>query len=182
VALILLLVTGELEIQMAKIDRQEAEEEQPAGNKKKLIIIIVSVLLLAGISTGAMLMFLGGDEEPVDAVAGEEKKPVKGDPAYFELKPFTVNLGPEDPVAYVQIQIQVLSYYSEVSADLEKHTPLIRNNLSLLFGQQKSADLRSPEGKLALQKKVHEQIQGIIKKYGSGGEVDGVFFTNFVMQ
>ena len=51
-----------------------------------------------------------------------------------------------------------------------------------MLGSQKSAELRSPEGKAALQKKVHQAVQDVIDKYGSGGEVDNVFFTDFVMQ
>lgn len=165
---------------MAK--KEEIEEEEPKGGKKKMIFIIVGALLLVGISVGVTIMLLGGDDDATDTAALEEAKPDKGDPTYIELKPFTVNLDPEDPVGFLQVQIQVLTYYSEVSSDIEKHKPLIRNNLTLLFGQQKSADLRSQEGKQSLQKKVHESIQNIIQKYGAGGEVDNVFFTNFVMQ
>lgn len=160
----------------------EELEEQPKGSKKKMIIIIVVALLLIGISVGITVMLLGGGDDAEDTAALEEAKPQKGDPTYIELKPFTVNLDPQDPVGFLQVQIQVLTYYSEVSSEIEKHKPLIRNNLTLLFGQQKSADLRSPEGKQLLQKKVHESIQQIINKYGSSGEVDNVFFTNFVMQ
>lgn len=166
---------------MAKKEEVE-EEEKPKGSKKKIIFIIVGALLLVGISVGATILLLGGSDEDVDTASVEEAGPEKGDPTYIELKPFTVNLDPEDPVGFLQVQIQVLTYYAEVSSDIEKHKPLIRNNLTLLFGQQKSADLRSPEGKEALQKKVLESIQNIIQKYGAGGEVDNVFFTNFVMQ
>lgn len=160
---------------------QQEPEQQATGGKKKLIILVVAALLLVGVSVGVTVMLLGGDKSALEEVV-EEVKPQKGDPSYIELKPFTVNLDPEDPVGFLQIQIHVLTYFSEVSADLQKHKPLIRNNLTLLFGQQKSADLRSPEGKQALQKKVLESIQAVIEKYGSGGEVDNVFFTNFVMQ
>lgn len=166
---------------MAKKEEVE-EEEKPKGSKKKIIFIVVGALLLVGISVGTTIMLLGGSDEDVDTASVEEAGPEKGDPTYIELKPFTVNLDPEDPVGFLQVQIQVLTYYAEVSSDIEKHKPLIRNNLTLLFGQQKSADLRSPEGKEALQKKVLESIQNIIQKYGAGGEVDNVFFTNFVMQ
>lgn len=162
-------------------DTDEAEEE-PKSGKKKLIIIIVGVLLLVGISVGATLMLIGGSETEDEVATEEEAKPEKGDPSYIELKPFTVNLDPEDSVGFLQVQIQVLTYFEEVTADLEKHKPLIRNNLTLLFGEQKSMDLRTPEGKEILQKKVHESIQQVINKYGSGGEVDNIFFTNFVMQ
>jgi flagellar FliL protein len=126
-------------------------------------------------------MLFGGDSEQIDEVQ-DEAKPEKGDPVYIQLKPFTVNLDPQDPVSFLQVQIQVLTYFQEVSADIEKHKPLIRNNLTLLCAEQKSAELRSPEGKQAFQKKVLETIQGIVDKYGSGGKVDNVFFTNFVMQ
>jgi flagellar protein FliL len=163
-----------------------AEEEQvqaeTTASKKRLIIIIVGALLLVGIAVGVGMMFLGGNDAETDEAAVEETGPTKGDAVYFEFKPFTVNLSADDTVGFLQVQIQVLTYYDEVAAQLEKHTPLIRNNLTLLFAQQKSIDLRTPEGKQDLQKKVLETIQGVINKYGKGGEVDNVFFTNFVMQ
>jgi len=157
------------------------EIEEGGGGKKKLILLIVGALLLVGISVGVTLMLLGGDEPAAEAEAVVEE-PVKGDPVYIELKPFTVNLDPQDPVGFLQVDIQILTYFSEVSEDLEKHKPLIRNNLTVLFGQQRSADLRSVEGKEALQNKVRETIQQVVDKYGSGGQVDNVFFNNFVMQ
>jgi len=163
-------------------DKQPAEEtEEGKGGKKKIIIMIVGALLLMGISVGATVMLLGGGSAQ-EEVAAEEAEPDKGDPVYIGLKPFTFNLAPADPVGFLQLEIQVLTYADEVSSDLETHRPLIRNNLTLLFGQQKSIDLRSPEGKQGLQKKVHESVQQVINKYGTGGEVDNIFFTNFVMQ
>ncbi len=162
----------------------EAENEEGGGGKKKLIIIIVAALVLVGAGVGGALMFMGGDEQAQTAQAEPETppKPEKGDPTYIELKPFTVNLDPEDPVGFLQISLQVLTYYQDVAEQIEKNKPLIRNNLTLLFGQQKSADLRSPEGKTELQKKAKETIQQVIDKYGDGGEVENVYFTGFVMQ
>jgi flagellar FliL protein len=163
-------------------NKEEAEAEEGGGSsKKKLIIIVVGALLLVGISVGVTLMLLGGGEEAAPEEMAEPE-PVKSDPVYTELKQFTVNLAPEDPVTYLQVQLQILSYFPEVTADLEKHKPLIRNNLTLLLGQQVSAELRSPEGKQALQDKVLESVQQVIDKYGNGGEVDNVYFTKFVMQ
>lgn len=177
---------------MSKLEKQMAKEEKPAededgeeggGGKKKMIIIIVGVVLLIGIAVGATLFFMGGDEVAAEATEEVVEETPKGDPVYIEVKPaFTVNLDPNDPVGFLQVGIQVLTYYEEVGEELTTHMPLIKNNLFTLFGSQKSADLRTPEGKAALQKKVHEAIQEIIDKYGSGGEVDNIFFTSFVMQ
>ena len=68
-------------------------------------------------------MFLGGGESNSTEVV-EEVKPEKGDPTYVEFKPFTVNLGPDDPVGFLQVQINVLTYFSEVAEELETHKPL----------------------------------------------------------
>ena len=164
-------------------DAGEAAAENSGGGKKKLILIVLGVLLLIGIGAGGALMFLGGESTGSETEVVEQAPVVKGDPAYVDLKPaFTVNLDPQDPVGFLQISIQVLTYDDEVAADLEKHKPLIRNNLVVLFGKQKSVDLRSPEGKEKLQKSALESVQQVISQYGSGGEVDNIFFTNFVMQ
>ena len=166
---------------MAKEESVE-EEAEGGGSKKKLIIIIVGALLLVGGAIGGTLMFVGGGDEsaPVEA---EEEVIEKGDPTYVDLKPaFTVNLAPEDSVGFLQISIQVLTHSSDVAAAIEKHKPLIRNNLVTLFGQQNSIELRAPEGKEALQKAAHTLVQKVIDDQGGGGEVDNVFFTSFVMQ
>ncbi len=154
--------------------------EEPAG-RRKLWIIVISILLLVGITTGVAFLFIDDESADVEVTLEEEKNNRK-DPIYIELKPFTVNLGPDDPVGFLQVQIQVLTYDQDVSEGLEKHKPMIRNNLTILFGEQKSSALRSGEGKLKLQSDILDSIQQIIDQYGSGGMVENVFFTNFVMQ
>ena len=145
-----------------------------------MIFIIVGAVLLVGISVGVTIMLLGGGSNT--DVVEEDPGPVKGDAEYVELKPFTVNLAADDSVGFLQTQIHVLTYYSEVAEQLDTHKPLIRNNLTVLFAQQQSESLRSSTGKEQLQQQVLETVQEVITKYGSGGEVDSVFFTNFVMQ
>ncbi|MFT5218327.1 MAG: flagellar FliL protein [Planctomycetota bacterium] len=158
------------------------EAEATGGGKKTLILIIVGALVLVGGSVGGTIAILGvgGSDEPaVEEVA----EVVKGDPSYIDLKPpFTVNLAPEDPVSFLQVSMQILTFNNDVAEELEKHKPLIRNNLVVLFGKQQSADLRTPEGKTKLQLAALEVVQSVINKYGSAGEVDNIFFTTFVMQ
>jgi flagellar FliL protein len=164
------------------VEEEEEVEAQSGGGKKKLIIIIVAALLVIGGAVAGALFFMGGDDG--EAMAEEEEVVVeKSNPTYVDLDPpFTVNLDPDDSVGFLQVSIQVLTYNDDVAADIEKHKPLIRNNLVTLFGKQKSIDLRAPEGKEKLQKAVLEAIQAIVDKSGGGGEVDNVFFTSFVMQ
>jgi len=165
-------------------EADEAEEaEAKSGGKLKLILIAVSALILVGGSIGGTLLIVGGSDDSAEVEAEEEVEVSRGDPSYVDLKPaFTVNLAPEDPVGFLQISMQVLTFNDDVAKDLEKHKPLIRNNLLVLFGQQKSAELRVPEGKEQLQKTALETVQTVVNEHGSGGEVDNVFFTSFVMQ
>ena len=168
---------------MAEEEQQvEAEAEATGGGKKKLIFIIVGVILLIGGSIGGTLLIVGGGETAQTEVE-EEVDVSRGDASYVDLKPaFTVNLAPEDPVGFLQISMQVLTFDDDVAEEIEKHKPLIRNNLVVLFGEQSSAELRAPEGKERLQKSALDTVQTVINKHGSGGEVDNVFFTSFVMQ
>ncbi|MDH3634224.1 MAG: flagellar basal body-associated FliL family protein [Gammaproteobacteria bacterium] len=163
-------------------EEQQGEAETTGGSKKTLIFIILGVVLLIGGSVGGTLLIVGGGDS-AEAEVEEEVEVSRGDASYIDLKPaFTVNLAPEDPVGFLQISMQVLTFDDDVAEELEKHRPLIRNNLVVLFGKQKSAELRAPEGKERLQKSALETVQTVINKHGSGGEVDNVFFTSFVMQ
>jgi flagellar FliL protein len=167
---------------MAEEEQQaEAEAEVTGGGKKKLVFIILGALLLIGGSIGGTLLIVGSDDETAEV--SETAEPSRDDPSYVDLKPaFTVNLAPEDPVGFLQISMQVLTFNDDVAKDLEKHKPLIRNNLLVLFGKQSSAELRAAEGKERLQKSALDTVQTVINQHGSGGEVDNVFFTSFVMQ
>ena len=163
-------------------EEKEGEAENAGSGKKKLILIIVGALLLVGIGVGATLLLLGGDSSE-EASSTEPQEEVRGDPVYVDLDPpFTVNLDPEDSVGFLQISMQILTYDEKVAEDLGKHKPLIRNNLVTLFSQQKSIGLRTSAGKQDLQQSALDLIQTIISNHGSGGDVDDVFFTTFVMQ
>ncbi len=166
-----------------KAEAETEEEAATGGGKKKLIFIALGALLLVGGSIGGTLLIVGGGDDSAEAEVTEEVEVVRDDPSYIDLKPaFTVNLAPEDPVGFLQISMQVLTFNDDVAKDLEKHKPLIRNNLLVLFGEQSSAELRAPEGKEKLQKSALETVQTVVNEQGSGGEVDNVFFTSFVMQ
>ena len=164
-------------------EEQQPEVEKSGAGKMKMILIIVSALVLVGGSIGGTLLIVGGDDDTAEAAVEEEVEVARDDASYIDLKPpFTVNLAPDDPVAFLQVSMQVLTFNDDVAEELEKHKPLIRNNLVVLFGKQISAELRAPEGKERLQKSALDTVQSVINQHGSGGEVDNVFFTSFVMQ
>jgi len=178
---------------MADNDKKEevTEEEEGGSSKKKIIIFsVIGALVLIGATVGGMMMFLGGDKPAADDEVVEEvvEEVIEIlDPFYVKLGPgFTVNLQPGDPVAFLQVNLQILTFDEEISEALTKHRPTIKNNLGVIFSTQASADLKTMEGKEKLRVIVLEDIRKIIARFEDGEaaakKVENVFFTSFVMQ
>lgn len=174
-----------------KDKKEEVTEEEGGSSKKKIIIIsVIAALVLIGATVGIMMVFLTGDK-PADGAAVEEEAVEEVveifDPFYVKLDPgFTVNLQPGDPVSFLQVNLQILTFDEGISEALTKHIPTIKNNLGVIFSTQASADLKTVEGKEKLRKIVLEDIQKTIARFEGGEEaakkVENVFFTSFVMQ
>jgi flagellar FliL protein len=66
---------------------------------------------------------------------------------------------------------------------LEKNSPIIRNDLLLLFGNKHVEEVSSNEGKEALRAAALETVRKIASDEGHKPEsIEAVYFTSFVMQ
>lgn len=164
-------------------EKDIAEDEVQGGGKKKLIIIIAAaVVLLLGAGAAAFFL-LGGEDE--DAAAGEEEvaEVVESDPVYHELDPtFVVNLPPGGPAKMLQIAIQIMTRTPTVVDTLKNNDPMIRHHVLNLLESQDSATLMTLDGKKALQQGLHDLLGEQLKSLKEPGEIQGIFFTQFVMQ
>ena len=162
------------------------EGEEGRGGKKKLIIfagIGWLVLLLGG--GGAFFMLSGGNEEALaggedaaEAIIEEPKMAV-----YHALEPaFVVNFPGNSKHRFLQLDLEVMARSEEAIAAVEQHSPMIRNNLLMLFGGTDSGDLRTREGKEKLRADVLAELQKILTDETGEPGVEQVFFTSFVMQ
>ncbi|MBW9257189.1 MAG: flagellar basal body-associated FliL family protein [Candidatus Thiodiazotropha sp. (ex. Lucinisca nassula)] len=165
---------------------EEASEELDLGEEKsgksKLIIIIaiVAVLLIGG--GLAAFFLLGGEEEATDeAVAEEPVEEEKGPAQYLDFKPpFVVNMPGRPSLLQIGVSIRV---YSEPMAEFIRHNdPMIRHHLLDLLSTKDGKSLKTREAKEALQAEMLEALNKVVKELEGPGEVDGVFFTSFVMQ
>ncbi len=177
-------------------DDQEGDDLEQAESKKKgstgkIIVIIVAVLLLLGGGAGAGLYFIGalGPEEKVaseddeDYEEDEEETETRAEAIYVDLHPaFTVNLQGKSKARFLQASVQVLTREPEVEEQIKQHSPMIRNKLVMLFSGKTSQELRTIEGKEALQNEARSAIDGVLKAENGEGGVEAVFFTSFVMQ
>jgi flagellar FliL protein len=164
-------------------EKDIAAEEDGGGGKKKLIIIIAAAVLLLTIGGAAAFFLLAGDGAE-DGEASEEVAEVEqGDPVYHKLDPaFVVNLPSGGPAKMLQIAIEVMTRNPSVVETLSSNDPMIRHHLLDLLEQQRSADLMTIEGRKALQAAVQTLIGEKLDQLEEPGEIQGVFFTQFVMQ
>ena len=167
---------------MAEEEKKDDEaQEGEGGSKKKLIIIIAIVAVLAvGLSVGVTLFLLGGDEEaPAEDVIEE---PVKEPASYFDIKPpFLVTFNVDGRQRYMQISVTVSSRDSAALDALDLHMPMIRSQLLNTYADQDFELIRTEEGKVALQAKTVEVINKVLERE-DGGEIENIYFTNFVLQ
>jgi flagellar protein FliL len=154
------------------------------GKRKKLIIIAAAALVvLGGGGAGAWFFLKGGDPASAEAEHKEDSAP-KAPPQYVALDPpFVVNFQGQSNVRFLQISVQLMTRDLHTVEELKSNDPAIRNDLLLLFGNQKHESIATLEGKEALRNQALETVRKIVK--ANGGEpnlIEAVYFTSFVMQ
>lgn len=146
----------------------------PPKKSGKLLWIILILVVLAGGGGGAAFFFM----KP--AHSGPKPLP----PAqYIAMDPaFVVNLADADTVKYLQADVQLQTRDPETAAAIALHTPLIRNRLLLLFGQQTSQQLVGRAGKERLQAQALNEVRSVLKAQHAADKVDALLFTSVVIQ
>jgi flagellar protein FliL len=157
-----------------------AEEGAPtqAKSKRKLLIIAAAVALAAAAGGAFFFMHSGAKNAP-------EKKAVVVAPAlYLALDPpFVVNFDSEQTSRFLQVTVQLMSRDPATIELLKANDPVVRNNLLLLFGNQKFAELSTRAGKEGLRSQALASAREVIGAAGGHPEkLEAVYFTSFVMQ
>jgi flagellar protein FliL len=158
----------------------------PKPRKKLLIMIVAAAVVLIGGGAGAYFMFGGkGDEKGKKGEQAKEAKHVEKLPAQFIAldPPFVVNFEPGASARFLQIAVQVMTREPHMIEFLEKNSPIIRNDLLLLFGNKHVDEVSTNEGKEALRAAALEAVRKIVTAEGEKPEaIEAVYFTSFVMQ
>jgi flagellar FliL protein len=158
------------------------EAEAAPKSKKWLIIGIVAFLLLAGGGLGAWLM-LGQNETHGKKAAVKPKEPL-APPLYVALDPpFVVNFEGDQLVRFLQITVQVMTRDPAAVELLKANDPVVRNDLLMLFGNQKYEVVAQRAGKEKLRSDALATIRHVVQNAGGKPEsIENVYFTSFVMQ
>lgn len=165
-----------------------ATAEAPPKGKPgaNLIIIVLAALLAAGAAGGAVYFFAGHKSEPESAEKAAQKeagKP-KAPAVYVKMDPpFVANFEAKGLMRFLQVSVEIMTRDPLTAELLKQHDPMIRNDLLMLFGNQKYEDISTHEGKDKLRAAALESVRKIIG--GEGGDakkVEQLYFTSFVMQ
>jgi flagellar FliL protein len=159
-----------------------ADDAASGGGKGKWITIAIAVVLVvAGASAGAFLgPFLHSSPSKKEAPKVEAKGPA----LYAALDPpFVVNFEADQSVRFLQITVQVMSRDPATLELLKANDPVVRNDLLMLFANQKYAVISTSAGKEHLRA---DSLTAVRKAIGGAGgkpeHVEAIYFTSFVMQ
>jgi flagellar protein FliL len=165
---------------MAEAVAKAAEDAAPKKSRKLLIIGIAAFVVLAGGGAAAFMMMSHSDPHKKHEVKKEPAKP----PLYVALDPpFVVNFDGEQLVRFLQVTVQVLTREPETQELLKVNDPVIRNDLLMLFANQKYEVVAQREGKEKLRMEALKSIKHVVETNGGKPDsIENVYFTSFVMQ
>lgn len=158
-----------------------ADEDAQPRSSKLWIIIAVAALLVAG-GAGAGWYFLGASHK--SAQKGTPASRESGPAIYVSLDPpFVTNFEADQAVRFLQISVEAMTHDSATADLIKANDPVVRNDLLLLFANQKYSDIATRDGKERLRAAALAAVRKDVAANGGHPEhVDAVYFTSFVMQ
>lgn len=184
---------------MAQKDDAKPSEKKGSGILKILLILIGGLVLIGG-SVGVTLFLTGALNRNAEegghvadahaatpATHGDSTPPpimpLRGPAIYHPLEPaFIVNFEDQGMLRYLQIGLTAMTRDPRIVDILNQNMPQIRNDLILLFSNQKMEVLTTISGKEKLRMQSLAQIQSILTREVGMPGIEAVYFTTFVLQ
>jgi flagellar FliL protein len=169
----------------------EAPIKSGGGMLGKVIIAVVAIVLIGvGAFAGPRLLdMIKGTPDADTAEADPEMaaaadKPVDGPEIYQSLlPPLVVNIKDAyGDVHYMQLSMEAMARDQNVINAIREHTPLIRNNLILLYGSASYEAVTTREGKEQLLADGLAEIRAVMKSRIGDADVEALYFTALVIQ
>lgn len=180
-------------------EEESTEENEQPKKKNMLMIIIIAVLVLIIIGGGIVAFLLMGDEEGTkvqqrSAPQSQEStssssrskrssvdmqsKKLSEIGILYPLDTFTVNLKSDSGRRYLKATISLELKGEELSIELDNKAPVIRDRIIRILTSKTLEEISSKKGK----QKVSEQIMDTLNSMIVDGHVEGLYFTDFVIQ
>ena len=162
------------------------------------MIVIIGVLVLIIVIGAIVAVLLMSDEEEVSnvsnvteykqssaapqkrransALAGSRRLSEIG--ILYPLDSFTVNLKSDAGRRYLKATVSLELSGEEASLELDAKSPVVRDRIIRILTSKTLEEISSKKGK----QKVSDQIQDTMNAILSDGQVQGIYFTEFVIQ
>ncbi|MCB1778171.1 MAG: flagellar basal body-associated FliL family protein [Candidatus Competibacteraceae bacterium] len=177
-------------------EKDAAKPEKKGSGLLKILLFLIGGLILIGGSIGVTLFLTGAlnkganEEEHMAAASAHGGAnsatapiPLRGPPIYLPIDPaFIVNFEDQGMLRYLQIGLTIMARNQQIIDAVTQNMPQIRNDLILLFSNQKMEVLNSLNGKEKLRMQALAQIQGILTREIGIPGIEAVYFTAFVLQ
>src|SRR3981081_1745072 len=149
------------------LNAAEDADAAPTKTKKWLIIGIVAFLVLVGGGAAARFLMGQGNPHGKKQEAAKAKEPL-APPLYVAMDPpFVVNFDGEQLVRFLQITVQVMTRDPATVEVLKTNDPVVRNDLLMLFANQKYDLVASRAGKEKLRSDALTAIRHVVESAGA---------------
>lgn len=157
------------------------QAEETKSKRKPLVLILVGLVALLLSAGGLAYALLSGGTETESSSANEQ--PVKLPALYQPLEPaFTVNYAHGGRQRYMQVHVVLMGRDPQAMAAAEEHSPLIRNQLVMLFSNADFEQLMAADGKEQLRQQATLAVQTLMEQELGAPVIESVLFTNLVLQ
>ncbi len=180
-------------------EKAEVAEKKSGGSSLLLIIIAVMLaFMLIGGAVGAYFL-LSEDEVIADANSAKQTQQTREEPAaqaapaavhsvrksdytkigkMYPLDQFIVNLFSEDGSRYLKTTMNLEMSVPELATELDAKKPLIRDIIIKALSAKSYEEISTIAGKENLKDEIVSNVNAVLKD----GQINNVFFTDFVIQ
>ncbi len=179
------------------VETQEVVESKKGGSNILLIIVVVMLFLILAGGAAAAYFMLNEDTEVLDDAQHAKQTQVAAAPAaagkhttstrstdYSQIGPmypmdqFIVNLYNEGSSRYLKATINFELSAAELSVEMDMKKPLIRDIVIKTLSAKTYEEISTIRGKENLKDEIAMKVNQVL----SDGQVNNLFFTDFVIQ
>ena len=153
------------------------------SNKIMVILMVVVLILVVFVGAGFFMMWNKLNAVSSQSVATANPSTTDNGSAQttgpiLPLETFIVNLADPNGNRYLRVTIKLELKSDEITEQVEKRLPHIRDGILMILPTKKYSDINSVEGKTALRDQIMASINNLLNK----GSVTNIYFTEFVVQ
>jgi len=169
---------------------EEVEEKKSGGNMVLILIVVLLVVLLVGGGLAAFFL-LGSDDEAMSSQSQQssqsapaKRKASKRSSDYLTIGPmypmsqFVVNLLSESGGKYLKVALDIELSEEELAAEMDMKKSLIRDIIIRALSSKTFEEVSTMKGKDRLKDEIVNSINDVL----ADGQVNNIFFTDFVVQ